>query len=179
MKTLIVYYSFTHNNELLAKNLESRLGCDVLKIETLRKRNSFSILFDLLFKRRPAIQKHSLTLTDYDQFVFIAPIWGGTIAAPMKTFLSEEKIHINRYSFISVCGGLAGQLENIEEQLKQILGKNPVSVVELWVSEIIKASTKDAKIVSRYRIAPDELAQFETKIKDFCFAIRSEKVLTS
>ena len=104
MKTLIVYYSFTQNNDALAKMVRTRLDCEMFKIETIRKRTGFSILIDAVFGRKPAIQKHNLVMRSFDQFVFIGPIWMGKIAGPLKTFLGEEKSNIKRYSFISLCG---------------------------------------------------------------------------
>ena len=46
MKTLIVYYSFTQNNEALARMLQTRLDCEMLKIETVKRRSTFSIFLD-------------------------------------------------------------------------------------------------------------------------------------
>ena len=55
MKTLIAYYSFTHNNEVLAKDLQKKLNCDIHKIEEPGKRTGFTILLDLIFNRNPEI----------------------------------------------------------------------------------------------------------------------------
>jgi len=60
MKTLIVYYSFTQNNEALAKMIQTRLDCEMFKIETIRKRSSFSIFLDAVFGRKPAIRMHNI-----------------------------------------------------------------------------------------------------------------------
>lgn len=179
MKTLLVYYSFTQNNQLLAKMIQMRLGCEMFKIETVRKRSTFSIFLDTLFGRRPSIRKHNLSIPDYDQFVFVSPIWMGKIASPLKTFLYEEKNKIKRYSFITICGGLPGQKEKIEAELASILKTRPVNVTDLWISEIIDNTTpKDARNISAYRVGPKEMAKFNTQIDDFCFTILKEKIFT-
>ena len=177
MKTLIVYYSFTQNNAALARTIQQRLECEMLKVETLRRRSAFSIFLDAAFGRKPAILKHNLTLENYDQFVFAGPIWMGKIAGPLRTFLSEEKSNIKRYSFISVCGGLTGQKEKIEDELTSIVGCRPQCVCELWVSEIVSEKvTKNAKNVSAYRIRSSELDKFKTKIDEFCDVVEGEMV---
>jgi flavodoxin len=177
METLIVYYSFTQNNAALARIIQQRLDCEMLKVETLRRRSAFSIFLDAAFGRKPAILKHNLPMANYEHFVFVGPIWLGKIAGPLKTFLSEEKGNIKRYSFISVCGGLTGQKEKIEDELTSIVGSRPQSVCELWVSEIVSEKvTKNAKNVSAYRIRSAELEKFKTKIDEFCDAIEGEMV---
>src|SRR5688572_17048701 len=172
MNTLIVYYSFTKNNELLAGQLQQRLGADIFKIETLKRRSAFSIFLDLLFKRKPSIRKHQLQLRNYDQIVFIAPIWAGKIAGPLVTFLNEEKSNIRRYSFISLCGGGTGQQEKIEQELLTILSHEPEKVTELWISDLISADKKkNVTTVSGYRIQQGDWVKYKGKIDDFCNVI--------
>ncbi len=177
MNTLIVYYSFTKNNELLAGQLQQRLGADIFKIETLKRRSAFSIFLDLLFKRKPFIRKHQLSLRNYDQMVFIAPIWAGKIAGPLVTFLNEEKSNIRRYSFISLRGGGTGQQEKIEQELLTILSHAPEKVTELWISDHISADKKkNVTTVSGYRIQQGDWVKYKGKIDDFCNVIQGELV---
>jgi flavodoxin len=177
MKNLIVYYSLTKNNELLAKLLQARLGCEMLRIETVRKKGIFSIALDVIFGRKPAIRSYNISIVDYDHLIIVGPVWMGKIAAPLRTFLSEEKGSIIRYSFISVCGGLTGQKEKIESELEAIVGMRSQSVLELWVSEIMSSNvTRDSKNVSAYRITSTDLEKFKIKIDEFCDALRGEMV---
>jgi flavodoxin len=62
MKTIIVYYSSTHNNEILADNLQKKFSCDILKIEEIRKRTALTILGDLIFNRNPKLKDHGVSL---------------------------------------------------------------------------------------------------------------------
>ena len=178
MKNLIVYYSLTNNNETLAKLLQARLGCEMLRIETLRKKNTFSIALDVIFGRKPAIRTYNISIMNYDHVIIVGPVWMGKIAAPLRTFLSEEKDSIHRYSFISVCGGIAVQKEKIEKELESIVGKPSQIVLELWVSEIMNSNvTKDSKNVSAYKITSTDLEKFKTRIDEFCGALMGEMVM--
>jgi len=162
MKTLIVYYSFTQNNEKLAQHLRGLLNCDIVKIETVKRRTGSSIMFDLIFNRKPAIKPVPYHLPDYGQVIFLAPIWAGKIAMPLKTFLVHEKANITRYSFVSLCGGRPGQKDKIEQELKSILNIAPDNVIELWINDLLPSDKKDTiKFTSGYRIAPDEFKHFE------------------
>lgn len=166
MKTLIVYYSFTRNNEILAENLKARLSCNVLKIEEVKKRTGFTILLDIIFNRNTKLKPHKLSLLDYDNFIFIAPIWAGRLATPLKTFLTNHKKEIRRYSFITVCGGVEGQKEKISKQLIKLLNRSPEKVIELWVADLLVSEGK-RKNTTGYQIDKNDLVVFEEKINDF------------
>jgi flavodoxin len=177
MKTLIVYYSFTQNNEKLAKYLQKKMNCDITRIETVRNRTGFSILFDLMFSRKPDLKPMPYYLRDYDRVIFIAPIWGGKIATPMKSYLIQERANIKQYSFITVCGGSAGQKEKIEKELASTLDSVPDKVVELWINNLLPTEKKDTiKHTSGYRIEPNELSKFDLELRYF---LRDEKFVRS
>lgn len=177
MKTLIAYYSFTQNNEKLAGYLQKQLNCDIVKIETTKKRNSFSIFLDLMFKRKPEIKSVPYYLQDYEHIIFIAPIWAGRIATPMKSYLIKEGVNIKKYSFITLCGGSAGQQEKIHSELVATLQKPPLKLLELWVNDLLPAEKKDTiKYTSGFRIEADGFAQFESQLRNF---IKEESMVNS
>lgn len=172
MKTLVVYYSHTLNNAKLARKLQEKLDCDLLKIEELKKRTGFTILLDIVFNRRPAIRATHYSLHDYDKVIFMAPIWGGKIAAPLKTFLHQEKDNIGHYSFLTVCGGVKGQKAKIIIQLRELTNKEPDNVTELWINDLLSKEKKDTiKYTSGHRVDKDDLTFFEPAINKFLHAI--------
>src|SRR5690242_15926601 len=105
MKTLIVFYSFTGNNEKLTAYLQGHIGCDVSKLETMKKRTGFSVFLDIVFSRKPVIKSITHNLKNYDHVIFSSPIWAGKIAMPLNSFLGDNAKDIKDYSFITVCGG--------------------------------------------------------------------------
>lgn len=165
MKNIIVYYSNTRNNELLALHLQKKLSCDVLKIEEVNKRTALTILLDLLFNRNPKLKEHGIHLEQYGHFIFVAPIWAGKIASPLRSFLRKEKHYVKSYSFISLCGGIHGQLGKIRQQLKTILELDPTVVEELWISHL-----PSAKNTSNYHVTADDLEYFKKEEKEFLSA---------
>lgn len=168
MKTLIAYYSFTQNNEKLAMHIQKQLNCDIAKVETANTRNSFSILLDLMLNRKPKVKPIPCSLKSYDYIIFVAPIWAGKIATPMKSFFDKEKLNIKRYSFITLCGGSSGQKQKIERELVSILEKSPVKVLELWVNDLLPAEKKDTiKHTSGFRIEANGFEKFESRLSDF------------
>ena len=157
MKTIIVYYSHTHNNEILAGDIQKKLSCDILKIEEVKKRTGFTILLDLLFDRTPTLKGHAASLNLYDDFIFVGPIWASKIASPLKAFLLKEKKYIKHYSFISLCGGVKGQLEKINKQLLLILQHEPEAIKELCINDLPVSERKNAaKYLESFKDRIDE-----------------------
>ena len=169
MKNLIVHYSFTRNNEKVAEYLRNQLSCDIARIETVKKRNGLSILLDLIFKRTPSIKSISHYLWNYEHIIFLAPIWAGKIATPLKSFLVREKENIKSYSFVTLCGGgNPSQKQNIESELLAIVGKKPVSLIELWVNMLLSTEKKDTiKNTTGFRIKDADLPKFESQLRPF------------
>src|ERR1041385_4208303 len=125
MKTAIIYYSYSGNNESLAKELRLRFGSDIIKIQEQKKRTGFTIMLDLAFGRDTKVLKPKIFLGDYDTVIFISPIWDAKIATPLKSFIKMEREHIRNYAFITLCGGREGQRQKITQQLEQLVGKKP------------------------------------------------------
>ncbi|SKC83543.1 flavodoxin family protein [Ohtaekwangia koreensis] len=168
MKTLIVYYSYTHNNEVLANVLQEKLKCDIFKIEEVKKRNAFAIMLDLVFNRIPKIKPRLFDVGSYDRYIFVAPIWAGKIASPLKTFLVEERFYISDYSFITICGGQTDQKEKLVTNLTKILGHEPSLVQELSINNLLSGDKKNTmKYTSSYRIQSDDMIKFNVAIDDF------------
>ncbi|MEX2234480.1 MAG: flavodoxin domain-containing protein [Cyclobacteriaceae bacterium] len=168
MKTLIVYYSFSGNNEALAKQLQERLQCDIVKIEETKKRTKLSILWDVIFKRSARIKKITITLFAYDSIILIAPIWAGKIGTPMQSFILQEKRRLGNYSFISLCGGVKRQKGKVREFLEQLIQRKPTATEELWVNDLLPAEKKDKiKYTTAYRVKPDDWKVFDSQIEQF------------
>src|SRR6188768_2137543 len=104
MSTCIVFYSWHGNNEALATFLANRLQCGVVRIVERRRRTGLTILFDVLLRRLPAIQKIDKLFEVYDHVILCGPIWAGRLAAPLRSFLKEHGRQLRDYSFVTLCG---------------------------------------------------------------------------
>lgn len=169
MKPVIVYYSLSGNNTVLAEALQRKLQCGIYRITELGKRTRTTILLDSLFNRTPAIRIPEISLRQYDKVIFIAPVWAGGIASPLRSFFKLQKAAIDSYAFISVCGGGApGQLEKLTRQLTRLTGKKPLCVTELALSSLPDANQKN---LIAYHFEPKDLAQFGPDIEKFISAV--------
>lgn len=166
LKTLIVYYSFSGNNEILAKKLQTRLGCAIYKVTESKMRNLFDVFLDILFRRSPNVNKPYISLSDFNHIIIIAPIWAGRIANPLKVFLKMEVLNISSYSFITLCG--VGGNTKIEAELTKVIKKKPEAVLELAFNDILPPEKKNKmKYTYEYRVITPELKIFDKTIEDF------------
>lgn len=169
MKPLIVYYSHGGNNELLAYRLQKELSCDILEVEPAGKRTGFSIFLDIVLARMPRIKPCTVALDQYDLLIFVAPIWAGKMAGPLKSFLFGERVHINHYAFISLCGGgMRDQAEKVRKELSSIVGHEPVATKELWITDLpLPDMNASPKNISGYRATPQDVNHFLPDIRLF------------
>ena len=161
---------------MLALELKNMLNCNILRINEIRKRTGFSIFLDIFFNRTPRIEEHKEKIIDYDHVILIGPVWAGKIATPLKSFLMKEKNKIRRYSFITACGGGQDQKIKIETELTVLVGKTPVMVTELSITDLLRSNQKDnTKIVSAYRLTRSDLSFFANKIKEHIKLTQGER----
>lgn len=73
MKTAIISYSLTGNNEKLAKGLAEALSSEHISIQETRKRTIGTIILDMLYNRKPRIQIPEINPEGYDLIIFAGP----------------------------------------------------------------------------------------------------------
>ena len=94
-KVLIIYYSRSGNTREIANQIHERVGGDILELQTVKP---YPDEYDAVTKQakqelnsgfKPALKTKVEKIGSYDVIFLGSPIWWGTIAAPVKTFLSE------------------------------------------------------------------------------------------
>ena len=95
MKTLIVYYSLEGNTKMIAEKLSEMTGADLFEIKSVKKyptKGPAKFIVggkDAAFKVCPEIVKTGTDLKQYDAVIFGTPVWDGTIAPPVRSFLRD------------------------------------------------------------------------------------------
>ncbi|MPW24338.1 hypothetical protein GC105_00840 [Alkalibaculum sp. M08DMB] len=168
MKPLIICYSHSGNNERLASSIKNSLGCDILTINEKKKRKTISILIDYIFSRSSKLSYYQIDKYKSEIFILITPVWGGRIASPMRAFVEREKNNIKKYLVITLCNGLPGQKEKINEEMSSIIQREPISVIELWINRLLPEEKRNkVKHTFNYKVSENDLKQFEEEIKEF------------
>ncbi len=173
MNTVIVYYSFSGNNELLARHLQQQSGADLVRIVEIKRRTTWTIFLDMFLHRLPRIHLPKIHPGQYDHFILLTPIWMGRVASPMRTFLKQESDIINSYSFISLCGG---SNPDLRKELTRLIGKAPLRMTELTTSAVRGTRSAEQLETMEHQLAEQDLVAFEQELSEFLVGPNPEPV---
>ena len=102
MKNLVIFYSLEGNTKLIASTIARAINADVLELKTKKKYSDkgFKKYFwggkSVIFKEKPELLEVNKNIEDYENIIIGTPIWVGTYAPPLNTFLKNNKIEINK-----------------------------------------------------------------------------------
>jgi flavodoxin len=97
-KVLVLYYSQNGTTKTVAEELQHQLGADIACIEAV---DAYPQDYESTIARwrkeldanvKPAIKPVNVNFDDYSTIFFGFPIWGGTYALPVATFVSENQL---------------------------------------------------------------------------------------
>ncbi len=94
-KTLVLYYSQTGATKVVAEELQRQLGADIACIEVVEPYDEDYAATVARWRQeceagvKVAIQPLAVNIDQYDTIFLGFPIWGGTVASPVATFLAD------------------------------------------------------------------------------------------
>jgi len=121
-KVLVLYYSQTNNTKLVATEIANRLDADIEQIEAVNPYDGdFQATIERCIQERnegvtPDIQPVKSDLTKYDVIFIGYPVWFGTYAPPVITFLNN--VDLSGKKIIPFCTFGSGGLESSVADLK-------------------------------------------------------------
>ena len=155
MNIAIVSYSLTGNNERLAKSLAELLPATQLSLQTKKPVNYGTITVDLIFQRKPAVRMLSHELAPYDAILFVAPVWMGQVAFPLRRCLDWIKTDTRPYGFLSISAGALGGNPNLEAELTRRAGRKPDLLLDQHIAQLLPGDTPPtSKETSAYKLTP-------------------------
>ena len=163
MRLLVLCFSSSGNNRLLARVLADRLEAELAEIRDARFFRLLHMPRDLKLDRHPPIKPIRQDPAGYDHVLFISPLFGSRIAAPMKTALSSWGLGVESYSFVTFCGyDRPEQRDKVHQQLIELTGQPPAHMTALCVGDLVPESDRrKVFVVSNYRVRLPELETFK------------------
>jgi hypothetical protein len=166
MKTTIISYSMTGNNEALAGSLAAALAAEHFRITEPGRRTMGTIVLDMIFNRTPRISVPEIKPEECDPVVFVGPVWMGHIASPLRACFKQLGPKIGRYAFVSISGGADGPNPKLAAELSQRLGREPAALIDVHVADLLPPEPKPTrKTTQPYRISEKEAHQLVDKIR--------------
>ena len=188
-KTLVIYYSQTSNTQAVAQEMATKLGADLEEIVPVE-------LYDGDFEATiargkkeldegnyPEIQTLKANVADYDVVFIGYPIWFGTYAPPIFTFL--EQVDLSGKKVVPFCtfgsGGLESSVKDLAkaEPKAEILPGYGVRAARLEaipkeVDQFLKANgyikgeyTQLEAFSEHHPVSEEEAALFDAAVGDY------------
>ena len=153
-KTLVLYYSLTGNTQAVAEEIANRLGADIEGIACVDPYDTnFQACIQRCMQEReqgalPDIQPVNADLSQYDIIFIGYPVWFGTYAPPVITFLNNADLSGKK--IVPFCTFGSGGLES--------------SIADL------KAAEPDAEILPGYGVRAARLEAMPQEVEQFLIA---------
>jgi flavodoxin len=147
MKTAVIYYSYNGNSAQVAEILKTELNADIFRIETLddKKRKGFSLILwgggQVVRGKKPPLKSLSVDINAYDLVILGTPVWAGSPAPAIASFLSTNSIAGKKIALFC-CH--AGGMDKALDKLKALLGGNTV-IGEINFRNVAKMDRGDLK----------------------------------
>ena len=95
MKNLVIYYSYTGNTEVIAKEINDLVGGDIQRIEEKKPRKQGGMMgaaLSALLSMRSSLKPIKISLADYDNIFLGAQVWAGHTTPPINAFLNKADL---------------------------------------------------------------------------------------
>jgi flavodoxin len=142
MKTLVAYYSRSGITKKIAEDIANKLGADIEGIIDLKNRKGtlgfLSGGKDAALKHLTKIKPVEKEPQSYDLVIVGTPLWAGTMAPAVRTYLHENMLS-KKTAFFFTSGG-SGQ-EKIFEDMKKMAPKSKCLAKLCLCSKEIKLGT--------------------------------------
>jgi len=125
---LIVYFSFDGNTKLIAEKIGETLNADVVELKTSKKYPTEGIgkYFwggkSVVFGDKPTLINESIDLSGYETIIIGTPVWAGSFAPPIRSFVNDYKIVNKKIAIFASHGG--GGAAKCFAKLKEALPEN-------------------------------------------------------
>ncbi len=167
-KILIVYFSQskTKNTKTVAGWIQQQVGGDLLEIQRVKPySDSYSTTLkeakaDLDAQNPPEILPLDKNVADYDMVFVGSPIWYGTFAPPVKTFLAQAAL--NGKTVIPFCTHGGGGPSRFFDDVKAALPNS--TLLEGIAMRGTNVVERTIGYGTEYRESPDTITQWLDKI---------------
>ena len=131
--TLVAYYSRTGITRALAEALAERLGGDLEEIvDTKSRKGPLGFIVagkDAVRKNLTEIEPVRKNPADYDLMVVGTPVWAGTMASAVRTYLTRHGRHMQKVAFFCTQGG--SKPGHTFADMEALCGRPPLDTLSL------------------------------------------------
>ena len=165
MKPLVISYSLTGNNEVLAESLTEALGAARGRITESKTRTIGTTALDMLLNRTPKIELEVPEPQEHAPVLFVGPVWMGHVASPFRGCFTRLGPKLGDYAYVSISGGADGPNPKLADELTKRLGKAPRAVVDLHIADLLpKDPAPRREDTSSYRLSEQDAGELTERV---------------
>ena len=138
MRILVVFYSRTGFTKKLALSLAAKLQADTEELVDTTSRKG---IMGWLKGGRDAVKKFMTVISpaqkdpaQYDLVVVGSPVWAGSMAPALRTYLTQQKSKLKKFGCFCTMGGSGGQ--RLFSQVEEILGQKPLATLTVRTKQV-------------------------------------------
>jgi flavodoxin len=111
MSVAVVYFSLEGNTKYVAESIAMTLDADIIPLIPVKEypTGQVSKYFwcgkSTTFKEKPKLEAYSFDAQQYDLIILGTPIWAGTFAPPLRTFLRDHPLIGKKVALFACCSG--------------------------------------------------------------------------
>lgn len=143
-KVLIVYYSQSGKNKLIAEHLHSQIQKSEIKQITTKEEMGFGSLI-LKHIIRGGLEIEPVNTDEFDTVIICTPIWLQMLALPTKVFIEESNLNGKEVYMYITCGGFYG----FYDSLRGWISEQNAEVNDIYVVKV--GGKKDEEIMKQVR----------------------------
>ena len=128
MKTAIVYYSMSGNVKYAAEKVAKETPADLVEISPKHAYPSKGVRKFLwggtavVMGDAPELLPYDLDLDSYDRIVFGTPVWAGSFAPPLRTFVEENRDELAKKRIAAFACSSGPEGDKALDKLAQFIG---------------------------------------------------------
>lgn len=146
MKSLIVFYSLEGNTKLIAQFIQEFTNAEILELKPKKeipKKGFLKFIWggkSVMFKEKPILINKRNNIDDYELLFIGTPVWSGTFAPAINSFLFETKITGKKIALFSCHSG--GGDKKCVENFTKMLNANNVILSKIDFVDPLKADNQ-------------------------------------
>jgi flavodoxin len=130
-KILVIYYSRTGITKGVAQDLAKSLNADIEEVIDLKNRSG---VFGFIGGGKDATQKKLTNIgetkknpAEYDCIVMGTPVWAGTMAPAIRTYIDKNKSSIKKAAFFATA--TSTKIDKVQPKFESALGQSAIASV--------------------------------------------------
>lgn len=135
MKALVVFYSLEGNTKLIANSIAQQLNAELLELKPekeIPRQGAQKYLWggkSVIFKEKPKLLNEKPSLDQYDTIFIGTPIWAGSYAPPIHTFIADNALTDKKLVFFA-CHAGSGAKKCFEKLKKELKSNTTIGTIE-------------------------------------------------